>query len=71
MIVQPDASRRTLVERRSPSAPALLDAELDPLLDERTETELLDELEPCERDAADAPFPSASTRVSITRPSAV
>jgi hypothetical protein len=74
VIVQPSASRRTVVERVTPSTEELLDATLAPPLDEEpTETELLDvpELEEEDRDEADAPSASAKTVVSITRPSAV
>ncbi|PAX06838.1 hypothetical protein [Sphingomonas lenta] len=73
MIVQPFASRRTVVERRTPSTVELLVATLEPPpdeeLDELTDTELLDAPELCEE--ADTPPSSVLTLVSITRPSAV
>lgn len=71
MIVQPLASRRTLVERCRPSEEALLVAVLRPSLEELTETELLDEPCPEDREEAAAPSAPAFTLVSITRPSAV
>ena len=71
VIVHPFASRRMLVERCTPLLDAVVLARLVPLLDELTDTELLDEFEPCALDEADAAPSVTLTVVSITRPSAV
>lgn len=71
MIVQPDSSRRTVTLWRLPSELLLLVAEDLPLLDDDTETELLDECDPELRVLAEAPLLPALTIVTSTRPSTV
>jgi hypothetical protein len=73
VIVQPDASRLTVTDRRTPSTTLVLVALLEPSPDELEldETELLDEPEPRALDEAEAPVSLALTVVRITRPSAV
>jgi len=69
--VQPFSSRVTLTDRLLPSAVLLLDADERPLLDEETETELLDDVAPDACDCALALVAlSSSTMLVSTRPSA-
>jgi hypothetical protein len=71
VIVHPDSSRVAVTLRPSPSELLLLLAEDFPLLDDDTETELLDECDPELRELAEEPLLPASTIVTTTRPSAV
>lgn len=70
MIVQPVSSRVTATLRPLPSELLLVAVDF-PLLDDDTETELLDECEPELRAVAEEPLLPASTVVTTTRPSAV
>lgn len=77
VIVQPAASRRTLVDRRTPSTVVVLVAELaapdpEPLDDTETlDDEVRGDRELDALDAAETPWPSMVTVVSIMRPSAM
>jgi len=71
--VQPDSSRRAVTFRLVPSDELLLLAELLPLPDAETETELFAEPVPRLLDRAEVPLPIVSSGmvVTILRPSAV
>ena len=71
MIVHPDSSRDMVTLWLLPSELLPLLAEDFPLLDDDTETELLDDCDPELRELAEEPLLPASTIVTTTCPSAV